>query len=58
MNWKFWTWPRQIRELTAQLAATQAKLAETAAENSSLKQIVIDHKNHIAKIRGVHRARL
>jgi hypothetical protein len=30
MNWEFWTWPRQIRELKMKLAQANKKLGQQA----------------------------
>jgi hypothetical protein len=33
MNWKFWTWPRQIRELKAALKLAREEVARLKREN-------------------------
>ena len=34
MNWKFWKWPAQIRELTAKLAAANQEIEKLKLERN------------------------
>jgi hypothetical protein len=51
LNWKFWTWPRQIRELTAKLAAVNKEIDRLRGLQNSKPHSEI-HR------RGLHRAQL
>ena len=42
MNWKFWTWPAQIRALTAKLSAANQEIEKLKLERN---RVALSHRH-------------
>ena len=44
MNWKFWTWPKQIKDLTEEVAHQKGKQYYLDKENQRLEDVITNAK--------------